>query len=105
MEIKVTNTVDEDDIFGMSENTNLEQQIITEKAKDGNDMLNQLDKKENENDTNIIPSNGLNRILNRNKKNLLIKKNNQTYDSVTIKSKSSINFFSKNISKTVKLIW
>lgn len=33
VKIKVTNTVDEDDIFGMSENTNLEQQIITEKAK------------------------------------------------------------------------
>jgi len=73
-------------------------------TKDGNDMTNQLlDKKENENDTNIIPSNGLNRILNGNKKNLLIKKNNQTYDSVTIKSKSSINFFSKNIKKTLFL--
>ena len=74
--------------------------------KDGNDMmnlLNKLDKKENDNDNSIIPSNGLNRILNRNKKNLLIKKNNQTYDSVTIKSKSGINFFSKNISKTLFL--
>ena len=74
--------------------------------QDGIDIINQinkLDKNEKDNDNSIIPSNGLHRLLNRNKKNLLIKKNNQTYDSVTIKSKSSINFFSKNISKTLFL--
>ena len=81
------------------------------KSKKGADTLEKSNANKNEkNDfeefNNIIQKKDLNEINNQNKRNFLFKNKDEAYDSITIKSKSTINFFNKknkNISKTLFL--
>ena len=72
-----------------------------------NDILNIIKNNYNhgiENFDNIIPEDDLKEKYNRNRNNQLLNNNiEKTYDSITFKSRSSINFFNKKISKTIFL--
>lgn len=70
---------------------------------DGNKFLIINGQSKSEKNRNMFLNNELKEINNRNKKNLMFKNNDEKYDSITIKSRSSINFFKQNLSKTIYL--